>query len=116
VAEELLFRSALLGLGARSRSRTTAVITTSLAFGAWHVIPSLHAHRANSAHAQLTSRMGGAPASIAMTVAVTAGAGGLLAVLRLRSRSVVAPVIAHGALNAVAFLAARWAGRGTGRR
>jgi uncharacterized protein len=116
VAEELLFRGALFGLSARDRSLVAAGVGTSIAFGLWHVAPSLHAHDANTSHAELASRVGGAPASVAVTVAVTAGAGAVLAALRVRSKSVVAPIVAHAALNTVAFLAARWAGRRSVRR
>jgi uncharacterized protein len=111
VAEELLFRSALLGVASRRRSQAAAVVGTSIAFGAWHVAPALQGHRANAAGAELAARVGGAPAAVVATVAVTAGAGVALATLRARSRSVVAPIVAHAALNTVAFLAARWAGR-----
>jgi membrane protease YdiL (CAAX protease family) len=110
VAEELLFRSALLGVASRRRSQAAAVVGTSLVFGAWHVAPALHGYRANAAGADLVAPVGGAAAAVVGTVAVTAGAGVALTVLRLRSRSVVAPIVAHAALNTIAFLAARWAG------
>jgi membrane protease YdiL (CAAX protease family) len=119
VAEELLFRSALFGLSNRDRSVVATAVGTSVAFGLWHVAPSLHSHDANASHAELASRVGGAPATVAATVAVTAGAGAVLAALRIRSRSVVAPIVAHAALNTVAFVAARWAGSrrtGNGRQ
>lgn len=110
VAEELLFRSALFGLSTRERSALAAAVGTSVAFGLWHVAPSLHAHDANVAGAELAGRVGGAPATVVATVAATAGAGAALAVLRIRSRSVAAPIVAHAALNTVAFVAARWVG------
>ena len=49
-------------------------------------------------------QVGGATAGV---VAATAGAGVLFAVLRLRSGSVAAPVIAHAALNMAAFAGVR---------
>jgi membrane protease YdiL (CAAX protease family) len=43
----------------------------------------------------------------------TAGAGCLFAWLRLRSRSLLAPILAHAATNASAYLAGRWVVRQT---
>jgi uncharacterized protein len=42
------------------------------------------------------------------TTVTTAGAGCLFAWLRLRSRSLLAPILAHAASNASAYLAGRW--------
>jgi membrane protease YdiL (CAAX protease family) len=112
-AEELLFRSALLGVELRRRPRRSALASTALAFGLWHVLPALRAHEANPSGARLADRVGGRPATVATTVAVTAAAGAGFAWLRLRSRSVVAPIVAHAAINAAALLATRVA---AGRR
>ena len=48
---------------------------------------------------------------VASTVLATAAAGVAFAWLRLRSRSVVAPVLAHAALNSLAFVATHWVDR-----
>lgn len=111
-AEELLFRSALLGVELRRRPRRWALASTAIAFGVWHVLPALRAHDANPSGAQLADRVGGRPATVATTVAVTAAAGVGFAWLRLRSRSVVAPIVAHAALNVAGVLGSRFvAGR-----
>ena len=103
LAEEVLFRSVLLGQTGTGGRRVRAVVWTSMAFGLWHVLPALHSHRSN--------RQGGAATTVTGTVVATAGVGAALAVLRLRSRSVVAPVIAHAAVNGLTFVAARLVGR-----
>jgi membrane protease YdiL (CAAX protease family) len=46
-------------------------------------------------------------ASVAGVVAITGVAGAALAALRLRSRSVLAPILAHVAINSSAFVATR---------
>jgi uncharacterized protein len=46
----------------------------------------------------------------------TAAAGYLFAWLRLRSRSLLAPILAHAATNASAHLAGRWVVRHTSQR
>ena len=107
IAEELLFRSALLGVGLRRRPRRWALASTAIAFGVWHVLPALRAHEANPSGAQLADRVGGRPATVAATVATTAVAGAGLAWLRMRSRSVLAPVVTHVAINSAGILAAR---------
>jgi membrane protease YdiL (CAAX protease family) len=96
--EELLFRGVLLGAACRLWRRRAAIAVTSVAFGLWHV-PDV-----------LIGPVGSRPAHVAWaalgTVAVTTLAGVLFAVLRLRSRSVVAPFLAHAATNSGAYVAA----------
>ena len=111
LAEELVFRSALLALGRTQGGDVPAVAATSIAFGLWHVLPALESHRNSHGPAQAAARFGGVATVVAGTVAATALAGVAFALLRLRSRSVIAPVIAHTALNSLAFLATRRLGR-----
>lgn len=103
LAEELIFRGVLLALGMRSRSRGWAVATSSVLFGLWHVAPTLGS-LARGANRPRNAR---STASMAAVVAATAMAGAGLASLRLRARSVVAPGLAHAALNMVAFAGVR---------
>jgi membrane protease YdiL (CAAX protease family) len=107
VAEELLFRSALLGVELRRGSRRRALVSTCVAFGLWHVLPALRSHDANPSTARAAGRAGGRVATVAATVAATALAGAGFAWLRLRSRSVLAPVVAHAGINMTALVAAR---------
>ena len=62
-----------------------------------------------AAGARISARAGGRPAHVLGTVAATAAAGVGFALLRLRSRSVAAPVLAHAAVNQLGYAAARWA-------
>ena len=104
IAEELAFRGVLLGMLDTRTTRTRAIWLSSAAFGLWHVLPALAA-------LETTSVIGPEPSAVvdvvlvAGQVAVTGLAGVIFAWLRLRGRHVVAPMLAHGALNAGAFSA-----------
>jgi uncharacterized protein len=103
LAEEIIFRGVLLGLGLRRRSRPVAVLSSAACFGLWHLYPTLGSIARGGGGAMVGDgqhRVGGATAAV---VAVTAAAGVGLAGLRLRSGSVAAPVIVHAALNMAAF-------------
>jgi uncharacterized protein len=107
LAEELLFRGVLLGLFRRRRSEATAVLWTSLLFGAWHVLPTIDHYRGNPASDLVADPVRGRRLAVLATTLSTAGAGVVFAGLRLRSRSVLAPVLAHAAVNVSAYLAGR---------
>ena len=110
LGEELLFRGALLGLLLRRHGERAAITRTSAWFGLWHVLPTLASTRTARLGRQLRAQGGPLPAVLgAATVTAAAGAG--FAALRLRSRSLLAPVLAHAALNATAYLVTRRAGR-----
>jgi membrane protease YdiL (CAAX protease family) len=115
LAEELLFRGALLALLRRERSLAAAVVWTSLMFGAWHVLPTLNDYEDNPASVLVGDPGRGRRLAVLATTASTAAAGSAFAWLRLRSRSLVAPVLAHAALNASAYLAGRWVVHGRER-
>jgi membrane protease YdiL (CAAX protease family) len=107
LAEEIIFRGVLLGLGLHQRTRLGAVVSSSIWFGLWHVYPtlgSLGRGGGGDVVGDQPHHVGGATAAV---VAATAGAGVLFAMLRLRSGSVAAPVIAHAALNMAAFAGVR---------
>lgn len=91
--EELAFRGVLAGLLARIASPGWVLGLTSLAFGVWHVSPNQFTSFADA---------GGALA----TVAGTAIAGAAFLLLRRRSGSLAAPMLAHWGTNGVAFLVA----------
>ncbi len=117
LGEELVFRSALLGLFGRGRSSQVAVAASSALFGLWHILPTLESLGASGTPASSAALPPGSGSSrraraarlgiVAGVVVATAGAGAAFATLRLRSRSVLAPVVAHAALNAATLLAAR---------
>jgi membrane protease YdiL (CAAX protease family) len=100
--EELLFRGVVLGLLLRQVRPTVAVGVSSVLFGLWHVAAALGFADANAA---VPDGGAGSAATVLVTVAVTGGAGAVLAWLRIRSGSVLAPAIVHAAVNSSAVLA-----------
>jgi membrane protease YdiL (CAAX protease family) len=112
IAEELTFRGALLGL-ARRRSPAAAVGWISLLFGASHALPTLQHYEGNPASGLVADPRKGRWVAVLGATLSTAGAGCLFAWLQLRSRSLLAPILAHAASNASAYLAGRWVVRHT---
>jgi uncharacterized protein len=108
VAEELTFRGALLGLARRRHSPAAAVGWTSLLFGVSHALPTLQHYDGNPASGLVADPRKGQWVAVFGTTLSTAGAGCLFAWLRLRSRSLLAPILAHAGANASAYLAGRW--------
>ena len=95
--EEVLFRTVLLGALLTRWSTRTALAASSVLFGLWHVVP---AWETTSGSVVATA------GAIVGTVVVTTVAGLLFGGLRLRSRSVVAPILAHIGTNSFAYVAA----------
>ena len=95
--EELIFRGALLGATLRRFDTRGAVAVTSMVFGLWHLPDAIDATSGSSLHVA---------AAAAGTILVTTAAGVLFALLRLRSASLVAPVLAHLAFDAGAYVVA----------
>jgi uncharacterized protein len=105
--EELMFRGVILSAASTWLGVRRATVYSSLAFGLWHVLPAFDAHRSNPEMAAVADRLGGQVASAVATVGATTAAGILLCRLRVRGRSLVAPVIFHAAVNGLMFAAAR---------
>ncbi len=108
LAEEVIFRGALLGTYGRRRGWRRAVLWSSALFGAWHVLPTLDTTlRRNPATEGLIGpgwrSTLGALAGIAL---VTGAAGAAFSWLRLRSGSILAPAVVHAVLNDAGDLAA----------
>jgi uncharacterized protein len=114
-AEELAYRSALLGLWLGT-GRQRAVAWSSVLFGLSHVSPTLSTMSQTAVGRHLEERPLRQAAFVGGNVAVTGLAGAVFAWLRLRSGSVLAPVLAHAALNDAALLAARVVHASAGRR
>lgn len=91
--EELAFRGVVAGLLSRITTPGLVLAWSSLAFGLWHVSPN-----------QFTS-LADAGSALA-TVAGTAVAGAAFLLLRRRSGSLAAPMLAHWGTNGVALLVA----------
>ncbi len=99
VLEEFAFRGALLAILIRLMSRWRAVLVGSALFGCWHIMPTLTTAPGNGAFDALLSLPGGLALVVAGNVLVTAIAGVVFCLLRLRSGSLLAPALAHLATN-----------------
>jgi len=110
--EELIFRGALEGVLAVSRPRWQVRTWSAALFGLWHVLPALDRMHSNPGlvyvHEGSARRRAGV---VGMTVAVTAGAGLFLSWLRDRTRSVLAPIVVHYAVNAAGYAGGWWTAR-----
>jgi uncharacterized protein len=115
VAEEAIFRGALLGLLLQRHSRVRAGVVSSALFGLCHVLPTLDTLAGN----QAGSVVGGDPVrtggAVLASVLATAAAGLGFSWLRFRGDSVLAPAVVHAALNSSAFAAARLVARSARR-
>ena len=98
VYEELVFRGVILGLALRRTTPLRAALVTSGLFGLWHVLPALADQGANPA-----TRDRPRVAHVAGTVVSTAAAGMAFAWERLRTNSVLAPMLTHATINAVTY-------------
>jgi membrane protease YdiL (CAAX protease family) len=101
--EEIAFRSVLWGMLARHLKPWQVLVSTSVLFGFWHVIPALHIGGTNQG---VSAAVGGAGSLglVAGTVALTTVGGLVFGELRRRSGSVVASAGAHWATNALGVL------------
>lgn len=100
VWEELAFRGVLLAVLARVLPLRTAVAVCAAVFGVWHVRPTLSAVMIND--------LAGEPVLVGLTVLLgclaSTAAGVVLTWLRLRSGSLLAPLLLHLATNALGAL------------
>jgi membrane protease YdiL (CAAX protease family) len=106
VPEELAFRGLLLGTGVEAWGRWRGALASSALFGLWHISPTLSTSGDNPRLADASASAGGEVGLVLGAVLLTFVAGLVFSWLRLRSRSLVAPVLAHTATNAVAFTVA----------
>jgi membrane protease YdiL (CAAX protease family) len=104
--EEFAFRGVLLGSSTTLWGPRRATVATAILFGLWHIQPTLQTMSDNRALGGASAQPGGQVALVAGAVVVTFLAGLAFAWLRLRSRSLVAPVLAHVATNGLALVAA----------
>lgn len=104
--EEVAFRSVLWGMLSRHMTAWRVLLTSSLLFGLWHVLPSLHLDSANRGVNEVMSGAGTAAnlVTISATVAFTALGGVVAGELRRRSGSLLASVGMHWATNALGVL------------
>ncbi|MEV6399780.1 type II CAAX endopeptidase family protein [Streptomyces sp. NPDC051907] len=105
LVEEIAFRGVLYGLVCRARGPAWATAVSSLLFGLWHVLPSLHLATAKPAVTAVFGDVAlGAALAVASAVLFTAAAGVLFCELRRRSGSLLAPMGLHWAVNALGYL------------
>jgi membrane protease YdiL (CAAX protease family) len=107
IPEELAFRGALLGSAAQLWGHWRGTLVSSVLFGLWHIEPTLDTMSDNSAVSGASASFLGQVLVVAGAVAVTFVAGLAFCWLRLRSRSLLAPIMAHVATNGLA-LAVAW--------
>jgi uncharacterized protein len=109
VPEEFAFRGVLLGSGLRLWGPWRASLITSALFGLWHIAPTLHTMSDNHVFRGEAAGVAGQVLLVLGSIAVTFVAGLVFCWLRLRSRSLIAPVLAHVATNGLALTAAWFA-------
>jgi uncharacterized protein len=107
IPEEFAFRGVLLGSAVSLWGDRQGTVITSAVFGLWHVQPTLATMSDNPGVSDLSATTSGRLVVVLGAVVVTFVAGLLLGWLRLRSRSLLAPVLAHVATNSLG-LAVAW--------
>ena len=107
VTEEVLFRGVLFAVWSDlGMSSFGAALSASLAFGLWHVSPTIIGVRINDPQASRHKLW----AAVAGSVLLTTVAGLALTWWRLHTGGLVAPIVLHGGINSVSALAAVRAG------
>ena len=106
IPEELAFRGLLLGSALVLWRPWRAAVASSVLFGLWHIAPTLHTMSGNTAVRGLSGSTSGRALVVLGAVLSTFAAGLAFSWLRLRSRSLAAPALAHVATNALALTVA----------
>ena len=101
IPEELTFRGVLLGAGSETWGPRKGAVASSAVFGLWHIAPTLNTAGGNAQLSDAGSTAAGTAGVVVGAVLVTFVAGMVFSWLRLRSGSVVAPMLAHLATNGV---------------
>jgi membrane protease YdiL (CAAX protease family) len=103
--EELAFRGLVLALLGRRYGVRSGILLSSGLFGLWHIMASLGGGPANAA---IVGVVGGDAAGtvtrVIVTVLFTTLGGVVLCWLRLRSNSLLAPMLAHWTVNALGVI------------
>jgi membrane protease YdiL (CAAX protease family) len=110
MAEELIFRGALLGLYLQRHRPWVAVVLSSAVFGVWHVLPTLDSLDTNPGAAATAGSVLLQAGAVAFIVLATGVAGGFFSWLRLRSGSILAPWLTHTGFNSIGYLGSRLEG------
>lgn len=102
IIEELIFRGLLLALFSRIYSKRIAMVLSAILFGLWHVFS---AYFINISGAGLPFETPKTLIILGVVIA-TSLAGWLLAWLRLKSDSLVVPILVHWSINSTAVIMA----------
>ena len=102
--EEVLFRGVLLGFFMQRMAVWKAATLSSVLFGLWHILPTFDSIETNPGGDLLEGGLA-VTAAVVGSVLVTGFAGYAFTWLRLRANSLLAPVLAHFAINSVAYVA-----------
>lgn len=104
LAEELAFRGVLFALLMRRFGTVAATAWCSLLFGCWHIMPTLSTAADNGGLSAATASPLALAGFVAGNVLVTGFAGAAFCWLRIRSDSLLAPMLAHLGINSGSFL------------
>ena len=94
-----------IALALLARAKAASLITSAL-FGLWHIAPTLHTMSDNHEFRGAAASVAGQVLLVLGAIAVTFIAGLVFCWLRLRSKSLIAPVMAHVATNGLALTVA----------
>ena len=106
IPEEFAFRGVLLGSALRLWGPWRASLVTSALFGLWHIAPTLHTMSDNHEFKGAAASVAGQVLLVLGAIAVTFAAGLIFCWLRLKSGSLIAPVMAHAATDGLALTVA----------
>jgi membrane protease YdiL (CAAX protease family) len=102
--EEIAFRAVVFSMLARRFGVVTAIVTSALLFGIWHVLPSVGTHERNPALGSVVGEgRWGNFLAIAASVLTTTIAGVVFTLMRIVSGSVIAPMGLHWATNGLGY-------------
>ena len=103
--EELAFRGLLLALLDRRYGVLAGILLSSGLFGLWHIVASLGGGPVNAAMVDVVGGDAvGTVVRVVATVLFTTLGGVVLCWLRLRSGSLLAPILAHWTVNALGVI------------
>jgi uncharacterized protein len=106
IPEEFAFRGVLLGSAVKMWGPWRASLVTSVLFGLWHIAPTLGTMSDNHEFRGAAASVAGQVLLVLGAIAVTFAAGLVFCWLRLKSGSLIAPVMAHAATNGLALTVA----------
>jgi membrane protease YdiL (CAAX protease family) len=109
IPEEFAFRGVLLGSALRMWGPWRASLITSVLFGLWHIAPTLGTMSDNHEFKGAAASIAGQVLLVLGAIAVTFVAGLIFCWLRLRSKSLIAAIMAHAATNGLALTVAWFA-------